>query len=242
MHATPLFFPSPRTNSLLGLLSAFLVLALSFGCSQRTQEVVTVPEPLEAPVVQAPQPQSPGTLWTGDEGNWLADIKARNIGDIVTVIIQEEASASKEATTETDRDSSMTAGIPKLFGYEAVFEENNPNLDMSQLVEANFSNAFTGSGRTTRSEDLAATLTTQVIEVYPNGNLKIRGGKSVTVNNESQVIYLTGIVRAFDITASNTVNSSEILNAQIAYTGKGVISDKQKPGWLMRILDNTWPF
>ena len=212
------------------------------GCSNPNPEVVSIPEPLEAPVVQAPQPQSPGTLWTGDEGNWLADIRARTVGDIVTVIIQEEASASKEATTETDRESSMTAGIPTLFGYEKVFEENNPNLDMSALVSANLSNEFKGGGKTTRSEDLVATLTTQVIEVYPNGNMKIRGGKSVTVNNENQIIYLTGIVRSYDITAANTIDSGNILNAQIAYTGKGAISDKQKPGWLMRILDNTWPF
>lgn len=223
------------------LLLAGLTLFLS-GCGNPNPEVVSIPEPLEPPVVQAPQPQSPGTLWTGNEGNWLADIKAKAVGDIVTVIIQEQASASKEATTETDRDSSMTAGISSLFGYEKVFEENNPNLDMSSLVEANLSNEFKGGGKTTRSEDLVATLTTQVIEVYPNGNMKIRGGKSVRVNNESQIIYLTGIVRSFDITASNTIDSGNILNAQIAYTGKGAISDKQKPGWLMRILDNTWPF
>ncbi|MBP7518749.1 MAG: flagellar basal body L-ring protein FlgH, partial [Desulfobulbus sp.] len=84
--------------------------------------------------------------------------------------------------------------------------------------------------------------TTQVVEVYPNGNLKIRGGKSVTVNNENQIIYLTGIVRPYDVTADNTVDSGNILNAQIAYTGKGAISDKQKPGWLMRIFDTNWPF
>ena len=72
--------------------------------------------------------------------------------------------------------------------------------------------------------------------------MKIRGGKSVIVNNEEQIIYLTGIVRPKDVNADNTVNSKFILNAQIAYTGKGAISDKQKPGWMMRILDNVWPF
>ncbi|WP_084457041.1 flagellar basal body L-ring protein FlgH [Desulfogranum mediterraneum] len=234
----------PLATPCRSLVIPMLLLALvaQAGCSKPDQKVVEIPEPLEKPMVATPRPQSPGTLWTGDEGNWLADIKARNVGDIVTVIIQEKASASKEATTESDRDTSMTAGIPKLFGYEKVFEANNPNLDMASLVSANFSNEFKGSGKTTRSEDLVATLTTQVIEVYPNGNMKIRGGKSVMVNNESQIIYLTGIVRGYDITAANTVDSGNILNAQIAYTGKGAISDKQKPGWLMRILDNAWPF
>lgn len=211
-------------------------------CTGPNKEIVDIPEPLEAPVVKAPEPQSPGTLWTGDEGNWLSDIKARNVGDIVTVIIQETSSASKEASTESDRDSSISAAIPKLLGYETTLSEKNPNLDLSSLLEATFSNEFSGSGKTTRSEDLVATLTTQVIEVYPNGNMKIRGGKSIMVNNESQIIYLTGIVRSHDINADNTVDSGNILNAQITYTGEGVISDKQKPGWLTRVIDNVWPF
>ena len=219
-----------------------LVALLMAGCSSHSNEVSVVPEPLLEPVAANPKPQSPGTLWNGDEGSWLADVKARRVGDIVTVIIQEKASASKQATTDTDRSSSMTAGISSLFGYEKVLEEKNANLDSAAMVDANFDNKFSGTGKTTRTENLVATLTTQVIEVFPNGNLKIRGGKSVTVNNENQIIYLTGIVRQYDVTADNTVDSGNILNAQIAYTGKGAISDKQKPGWLMRVFDNAWPF
>lgn len=205
-------------------------------------EVAPVTEPLEEPVGGDAKPQSPGTLWNGDEGNWLSDIKARRVGDIVTVIIAEEASASKEATTDTDRSSSISAGISSLFGLEQSVAQKNKNITPSSLISASSDNAFSGGGKTTRSENLVATLTTQVIKVYPNGNLKIRGGKSVTVNNENQIIYLTGIVRSYDVTADNTVDSGDILNAQISYTGKGALSDKQKPGWLMRIFDNTWPF
>lgn len=223
----------------LGLLLLLLLLA---GCGPKEAEITVSPEPGMEPVAIDPKPQSPGTLWNGDEGSWLADVKARRVGDIVTVIIQEQAKASKEASTDTDRSSSMTAGISSLFGYEKVLEGKNPNLDTAALVDATLDNKFSGGGKTTRSENLAATLTTQVVEVYPNGNLKIRGGKSVTVNNENQIIYLTGIVRSYDVTADNTVDSGNILNAQIAYTGKGALSDKQKPGWLMRIFDNTWPF
>lgn len=218
-------------------------IALFTGCAPTHNiEVAPVTEPLEEPVSDDAKPQSPGTLWNGDEGNMLSDIKARRVGDIVTVIIAEEASASKEATTDTDRSSSISAGISSLFGLEQSVAQKNKNITPSSLVSASSSNAFSGGGKTTRSENLVATLTTQVIKVYPNGNLKIRGGKSVTVNNENQIIYLTGIVRSYDVTADNTVNSGDILNAQISYTGKGALSDKQKPGWLMRIFDNTWPF
>lgn len=219
---------------------ALLTITLLTGCSAKHQEVTATTEPLEEPVVANPKPRSPGTLWNGDEGNWLADVKARRIGDIVTVIIKEKASASKVATTDTERSSSISAGISSLFGLERTATNNN--LTPSSLIDATSDNSFSGSGKTTRAEDLVATLTTQVIEVYPNGNMKIRGGKSVTVNNENQIIYLTGIVRLYDVMADNTVDSGNILNAQISYTGKGALSDKQKPGWLMRIFDNTWPF
>lgn len=219
-----------------------LILALLTSCARQAQEVVVITEPFAEPVMAAPKPLSPGSLWTDNESNLLADVKATQVGDIVTVIIQERASASKQASTATDRSSGMSASISSLFGYENILQEKNPNLDMSALVDTSFNNSFSGSGQTTRSENLVATLTTQVIDVYPNGNLKIRGGKSVTVNNESQIIYLTGIIRPYDVTSDNTIDSGNILNAQIAYTGKGAISDKQKPGWLMRILDNTWPF
>ena len=216
-------------------------LLLAGGCADK-HEVVQVPEPLESPVIPHSKPMSPGAIWTGDESNWIADLRAHHVGDIVTVIILEKASATKEASTETGRDSGIKAGFPAFFGLEKVLEANNPNLDTANLIEANIKNNFKGSGKTTRKEDLLATLTTQVIRVYPNGNMKIRGGKSVVVNNENQIIYLTGIIRPYDVSAANEVDSSKILNAQIAYTGKGVISDKQRPGWLGRIVDRVWPF
>ncbi|NLX19583.1 MAG: flagellar basal body L-ring protein FlgH [Desulfobulbus sp.] len=227
-----------RLVSLAGIL--LLLCSMLAGCSSHVQEVTSV-EPLEEPVVANPRPQSPGTLWNGDDSNWLADVKARRVGDIVTVIIREQAKASKEATTDTSRDSSISAGISSFFGLEQKVEDKT-RITPSSMIEAGAGNQFEGRGKTTRAENLAATLTAQVVEVYPNGNLKIRGGKSVAVNNENQIIYLTGIVRPHDVTASNTVDSGNILNAQITYTGKGIISDKQKPGWLSRIFDHSWPF
>jgi len=232
-----------------GRTAAGIVLALVAGgslllggCARNEPQVVRIPEPLEKAVIEEPVPQSPGSLWTGSEAGFYSDIKARRVGDIVTVTIQEKAQASKEAVTESGRDTTMKAGIPTLFGWEKTIQEKNPNVSMDTLVDATFSNQFKGSGKTTRKENLVATLTTQVVKVYPNGNMKIRGGKSVIVNNEEQIIYLTGIIRPQDVTADNTVDSSHILNAQIIYTGKGAVSDKQRPGWLMRILDNVWPF
>ncbi len=224
----------------------FILLAMAIlltSCAQpQHEQIVNIPEPLEEIQTDASRPSSDGSLWPGEQHSLYADHKARTTGDIVTITISEKASASKEASTGTSRDSSISASIPNLLGLEKSSAVADSNLDLAALIKADFANSFDGKGKTVRKEDLVASLTTQVIEVYPNGNLKIRGGKEVRVNDETQVIYLTGIVRPVDIMANNTIDSKHVLNARISYTGKGAISDKQEPGWLTRVVDNVWPF
>lgn len=212
-------------------------------CAQKQQQIISIQEPLEEIHDAEPIITEAGSLWQQGNRSMFSDRKARDVGDIVTVLISETASASKQASTSTGRSSNVSAGIPNLFGLEnnAIWSGTNP-VDLSNLISADFSNDFEGSGSTSRKEALSASLTTQVVGRYPNGQLKIRGGKEVMVNNEVQIIYLTGIIRPVDITAANTVSSTKILNARISYTGKGAISDKQKPGWGTRIIDNVWPF
>jgi len=223
-----------------------LVLTLSIlvfsSCSKPSPQVTKIPEPLEEIQSAALEGGEAGSLWNRHNSSIFSDRKAQNIGDIVTVLISEQASASKEASTQTDRTTNMSASIPNFFGLENVDFWTDHNIDLSNLVNADFTNGFDGNGTTTRNEELTASLTTQVVGRYSNGQLKIRGGKEVMVNNEVQLIYLTGIIRPVDITAANTVSSDKILNARISYTGKGAISDKQEPGWMMRTLDNIWPF
>ena len=223
------------------IVFALLLLMLA-SCARQQPSLVEIPEPLEDSKTPAQSHHTPGSLWTSESTSMFSDQKARNIGDIVTIIISESSSASKQATTSTGRDTSLKAGIPNLFGLENSGFIADSNLDLNNMVSGSFANTFDGTGTTTRKGNLTAALTTQVIERYPNGNLKIRGGKEVTVNNEVQIIYLTGIIRTIDITAANTIPSSKILNARITYTGQGSIADQQKPGWLMRTLDNIWPF
>ena len=224
--------------------SAILLLLVAFflvSCARPDNSTVKIPEPLEETRNPQTSPPTPGSLWTNTNASIFADHKAQNVGDIVTVIISEQSSATKEAKTETDRTTSMSASIPTLFGLEDDIADET-DIDPANMVAADFSNTFEGNGSTSRSGELTASLTTQVVEKYPNGNYKIRGGKEVMVNNEVQIIYLTGIVRPVDITAANTIYSDKILNARISYTGNGAIADKQEPGWLMRTLDNVWPF
>jgi flagellar L-ring protein precursor FlgH len=221
-----------------------LLVILLTACAPKQQPIIAIQEPLEEIHDAEPIAREDGSLWQRGNRSMFSDRKARDVGDIVTVLISETASASKQASTSTDRSTNMSAGIPNFFGLEnsEIFSGETPSIDPSNLVNAEFSNGFDGAGSTSRKEALSASLTTQVVGRYPNGQLKIRGGKEVMVNNEVQIIYLTGIIRPVDITAANTVSSAKILNARISYTGKGSISDKQKPGWAMRVLDNVWPF
>ena len=220
-----------------------LLLLILSGCSGANYSGVTeIPEPLEEIKDYTNEPRQNGSLWSQRSDSLFADHKASNIGDIVTVTISEEASATKEATTSTDKSSNWNAGMPNFLGLENSDIIANNNLDLTNLINANVSNSFDGSGRTVRTDNLSASLTTQVVGRYSNGNLKIRGGKEVTVNNEVQIIYITGIIRPVDITSANTIDSEKILNARISYTGKGVIADKQEAGWLGRAVDYVWPF
>ncbi len=212
-------------------------------CAPTQPPLIAIQEPLEEIHDAEPIQREAGSLWQENNKSMFSDRKARDVGDIVTVIISETASASKQASTKTERTSDIHAAIPNLFGLEngSAFTGEDA-IDLNNLINAEMGSGFDGSGSTSRKEDLKAYLTTQVVGRYPNGQLKIRGGKEVMVNNEVQIIYLTGIIRPVDITAANTVSSAKILNARISYTGKGAISDKQKPGWATRIIDNVWPF
>jgi len=224
------------------ILTLIVLLLLLSSCAKKDNNVVQIPEPLEEIQTALPPQHTPGSLWSSSSGSLVSDHKAMNVGDIVTITIAEKSSASKQATTSSNRDSTITAGIPNFFGLENAPFIADYGINLNELVNANFADQFEGSGKTVRSGDLSASLSTQVIDVYPNGNFKIRGGKEVMVNDEVQIIYLTGIVRPVDITAANTVDSNKILNARITYTGRGPVADKQEPGWLTRTIDNVWPF
>jgi flagellar L-ring protein precursor FlgH len=177
-----------------------------------------------------------GSLWRPSTPvNYFSDVKARNIGDIVTINIVESASASKNAKTKTSRDSSIEAswaGVSsKLAGAWVGADQ-----------KVNFANSHDGQGETTRSSYLNAFITAEVIDKTPSGNLVIRGSRQVQVNNENQFINIQGIIRPFDIASNNIVLSTAVADARIELTGQGVVSDKQRVGWLTRVLDWVWPF
>lgn len=222
------------------LITAALLLVLAAGCAVQKTEVST--PPFDAQIRQPAANYSNGSIWQTNSVPLMEDGKARRLGDIVTIIISEQASASKEAKTGTSRSSAMSAGIPAFMGLEQSRILTSNFSDLSNLISASNSSSFDGSGSTSRKETLTATISAKVISVMPNGNLQIEGRRNVRVNNEDQIVVVTGTVRQRDISADNTVNSAYVADARISYSGEGIISDRQKPGWMMNIIDKIWPF
>lgn len=190
-----------------------------------------------------PYVPSEGSLWAEAGSTRLfVDMRAREVGDLVTVRISEKPTGKLYAKTQTSRDSSIEAGITDFLGYLKQLQADRPDLDRTSLFKAKFKPSFKGQGTNDREGELDAYITARVIEVFPNGNLRISGKQEIKVNNETQYISISGIIRPEDISTNNEIQSTYIADARIEYSGKGVIADKQHPGWLIRILDFIWPF
>jgi flagellar L-ring protein precursor FlgH len=216
------------------MLAPFLLTA----CAVQEAQVKT--PAFDEQLVKPQMNYASGSLWQASSSGVAEDLKARRRGDIITVLISENASASKQASTDTSRKSNISGGINNLLGLERTPIKNW--MDLANLLNASNASSYAGSGSTSRQETLTATISAKVVDVTSNGNLMIEGRRNVKVNNEDQIIVLTGTVRSRDVNSDNTVSSSVIADARINYSGKGVVSDRQSPGWLMNVLDKIWPF
>lgn len=195
---------------------------------------------------EPPRPNE-GSLWPGDTSNNLlfGDTKARAVGDVVTVILEESFASSTSATTETTRDSSISASTGQLLGLPSNLGINNFLGSGNQFdpnINATFDRTNDNEGTTTRNGSMTGRITATIKEVKPNGTLVIEGRRTVQVNNEEQIMIMTGVVRRVDISFSNTISSTLIADARIMLTGEGVVADEQRVGWLSRLLGKVWPF
>ncbi len=207
----------------------------------------TEPPPPVRPVVAASAaalPTAPGSLWNEVAARRLMglDAGARQVGDLVTVLISEQTSTSVDATTSLARQSSSGAAIDALLGAEQRITGAHPDMGGAIAIGGSSQSAFEGAGGTTRGSSIQTWLTCSVIEVLPNGNLHLWGYKKVRVNRETQYVVLSGVVRPRDILMDNTVLSDRLAEAEFEVTGSGVVADKQGPGLLSRVLDHLWPF
>ncbi|MEW6594405.1 MAG: flagellar basal body L-ring protein FlgH [Thermodesulfobacteriota bacterium] len=226
-------------------LASVVLLALLTGCTTTGTPPPALPERYSLPESRPPQ-QAPaeGAIYNSATGlNLYKDTRASAVGDIILVRIVETSSGKKEAKTKTERESSVSGGVSSFFGFEQWLAERNSRFSPSATeVQATLTNDYDGKGNTERKSDVKATISARVIEKTMDGNLVIRGYQEVRVNNETQTLILSGIIRPSDISADNAVLSSRIADARIEYSGQGVIGDKQQPGWLARAFDVIWPF
>jgi len=241
-----------------GILALLLLAGLG-GCTGNRKNIQPAIQQMPPRQMMVRQPAASvegdnGSLWqTRSSFNGLfIDTKARNLGDIVTVKIEESAKATNKANTETERTSGLEAGIDKLFGIEDWWQDEIlpdvngkwPKIDPfgNPSVKGSLKSDFKGDGETSRSGNLEAFITCRVVGVMANGNLKIVGTREVMVNHENQLIILSGIIRPRDISDTNIILSTFISDAKIAYSGSGVVNDRQRPGWLANLLNDVWPF
>ncbi|MEN6464441.1 MAG: flagellar basal body L-ring protein FlgH [Syntrophaceae bacterium] len=192
------------------------------------------------PVYSEPQIVRPaGTIWPGENlgNNMYSDKKARYVNDIVTIQLDEASAGANTASTNTSRDGSTAAGIG------GIYQIGPDRTILSKYaLSGTSSNSLKGDGETTRVGSLSGKITARVIKINASGNMIIEGKRQLTVNNEDQFIIITGIIRPEDISTDNLIYSSNIADARIIYTGKGVVDDKMHPGWMTRVLDWVWPF
>jgi flagellar L-ring protein precursor FlgH len=217
------------------------------------------------PLVPPPPPiseyeASDGSLWRGEASRrFLAfENRAKRVGDIVTVLIEESAEALNEASTELERESDFNArlnsglalqtlvsrpilGILSFLGFTDQRAENEPDSELS-IIDATTTADFEGEGRLERKATFSTNVACMVTGVTPSGLLRVEGTRNLTINQETQVIRLSGWVRPEDVRIDNTVPSTLIASAQIEYSGVGVVSDEQRVPLLTRIFKLVLPF
>ena len=232
------------------LLSVALVFIT--GCAAGSKQ--TIPESYAyprdtTPVLQAYQPLTvaEGSLWSEYRGiSLFPDKRARKVGDIVIVRIVEDPEAELNANTKTSRSSGVDVAQLEFLGYMKALAESNKRLAQNpgsdDLISANLGMNFDGQGSSDRKGHIKAYVSATVEMILPNGNFFIKGNREIRVNNETQHITLSGIIRPEDINPDNEISSIYVADARIGYAGAGPVADKQKPGWLGRIVDHVWPF
>ncbi|MGM0410876.1 MAG: flagellar basal body L-ring protein FlgH [Bacillota bacterium] len=173
----------------------------------------------------SPQLKANNSLWSDEAAGSYEDRPDYESGDIVTVVIEEDANAVQSANSSTSQSSSVEA------------EAGTGLFDFLKAFGFGYSDEGSADGETQRSGTLEADITTQVEEILDNGNIRIIGSKKIKINGEEQTIKLSGVVRPKDIDLGNEVSSQKVADASIEYEGQGPVADKQDPGIFEKILN-----
>jgi len=190
----------------------------------------------------APLQAGPGSLWREDSSrSMVADRRAQKVGDILTILVQENSTASKDNSTKTSKSSSVDAAVNTFF-YSPTASTLLTKEGTLPAMRFQGRQDFTGGGKINNSEQITARIAVRVIDVLPNATLLIEGRKHTSFSGEKQEVVLRGSVRSEDVTANNTVFSYNVADASIQFFSKGTVSDNQRKGWLMKIWEKLTPF
>jgi flagellar L-ring protein precursor FlgH len=218
---------------------SFIAITSLTGCESTAVKPVTANDPYYAPAVPTmtrDEIVEDGSLFNKAMANSLySDVKARRVGDIITVQLSENTNASKSAGTTTSKESTVDVNpIIGLGGNVISIGKESIQLGVDS------SSDFSGDAQANQSNSLTGNISVTVVEVLPNQNLIIRGEKWLTLNNGDEYIRLTGVIRAADISPTNQIQSAKIANARIQYSAKGSFAQSQQKGWLTEFFSSTW--
>jgi len=185
-----------------------------------------------------PPPTNGAIFQSGREVALFENPIAHHVGDIVTIILNESTAAQKSSSTNTNKATTEALPGMTLLG-KALTVHGVP------ILSNNISDTgkFAGEGDSAQSNSLQGFITVTVQKVLPNGNLFVKGQKWIGINQGSEYVRMTGVIRPIDLAADNSVGSSQVADAKIAYGGKGALADANAPGWLSRFFNSPWtPF
>ena len=198
-------------------------------------------KPVHMPM-PTPQPASysPNSLWRNGSRAFFKDQRAHQVGDILTVKVKFADKATLESETSRSRKNSEDSGVENFFGKKKLPIMNTALP--TRIFTADSEGSSEGKGSVDRKEELQTNVAGVVTQVLPNGNLVVEGKQEVRVNFEVRELIVAGIVRPEDIQSDNTIDSSKIAEARIAYGGRGQITDVQQPRYGQQVLDVLLPF
>jgi len=199
--------------------------------------------------VQMPMPTmehasfAPNSLWRTGSRAFFKDQRARLVGDLVTVKVKVTDRAQLDNTTKRSRKSGEDVGADNVFGFENKLDKFLPNgASAGSLLKLDSEGSHEGAGSVRRAEQLTTSVAAVVTQTLPNGNLVIEGKQEIRVNFEVRELIVAGVIRPEDIESDNTVDSSKIAQARIAYGGRGQITDVQQPRYGQQVMDILLPF
>lgn len=206
--------------------------------TERGYQPVSLPMP--APKNAERQQNS---LWAADRTTFFEDQRAKDVGDIITVLINIEDEAQIDNASTRTRTSGEDAQAGALAGYEASLDRILPEAIVNtDLIDFDSTSNHSGSGTIDREEEVTVRLAALITQILPNGNMVIKGRQEVLVNYEKRILGIDGVIRPQDISTENTVSYDQIAEARIVYGGEGQITDVQQPRYGQQLYDIVFPF